>query len=138
MKRIIGIRYDAEGRIYSIFKGAPRAAVFQWERSGFGVFLVAEEPDQMTSWIDTTGDVIRLAARPEVVMPTPTAAPWTWDLSTLPAGTTVTIRNEIGDVLEITDLAEPVDLIDAGTYQVRLSPPFPWLALDATIEVSDA
>jgi hypothetical protein len=138
MKRVIGIRYDAEGRIYSIFRGAPRAAVFQWERSGFGVFLVAEEPEQMTSWIDTSGDVIKLAVRPEVVIPTPTAAPWSWELSTLPAGTTITIRNEVGDVLEITDLTEPLDLVDAGTYQVRLSPPFPWLAQDATIEVPDA
>lgn len=138
MRRVIGIRYDADGRIYSVFKGAPRAAVFQWERSGFGVFLVTEEPDELTSWIDATGDVIKLAARPEVVMPTPTAAPWSWDLATLPEGSAVTVSNEIGDSLEITDLSEPLVLIHAGRYRVSVSPPFPWRPFEADIEVPDA
>ncbi|ETW11200.1 hypothetical protein ATO8_18640 [Roseivivax marinus] len=103
---------------------------------GLSLYLTEDELSSEEAYIG--GSPLAVTQRPEVVMPTPTAAPWSWDLSTLPTGTTLTVSNEIGDTLEITDLSEPLELVDAGTYQVRLSPPFPWLALDATIEVPDA
>ncbi|WP_306133054.1 hypothetical protein [Roseivivax marinus] len=133
--RLPGLIYDpADGRVlYSIMTTAERAVM----RAARGEPIwMGEVEDPPAHYV--TGEPLQLLPRPSIVAPVAGPAPWTWDLSTLPAGTTVAIRNEIGDTLEITDLAEPLELVDAGTYQVRLSPPFPWLALDATIAVPDA
>lgn len=132
---ITATRYVATtGQVHGFFQSTMAMAV---ANLGDGEALwMGEIVDGATHYI--SGTPLQSQPRPMVVIPTPTAAPWTWDLSTLPAGTTITIRNEIGDTLEITDLADPLELVDAGMYQMRLSPPFPWLALNATIEVPDA
>ncbi|MGR3498767.1 MAG: hypothetical protein ACU0E9_07735 [Limimaricola soesokkakensis] len=58
------------------------------------------------------------------------------DLSALPAGAAVTFRNEAGEELTLTDLAEPVTLADPGEYRVAVDPPFPWLPARQVIEVA--
>ena len=65
----------------------------------------------------------------------PEIAPAVIDLSVLPEGTVLRITNAPGDILEITDLTEPLTLTEPGTYSLRLTPPFPWAARSLTIEL---
>jgi hypothetical protein len=63
------------------------------------------------------------------------SAPAMIDLSVLPEGTVVRVANAPGDILEITDLTEPLTLTEPGPYALRLNPPFPWAARSLTVEL---
>ena len=65
----------------------------------------------------------------------PETAPAVIDLNVLPEGTVLRITNAPGDILEITDLTEPLTLTEPGPYALRLSSPFPWAARNLTIEL---
>lgn len=79
-----------------------------------------------------TGDI---GPRPAMTLLGGGSLPLTVPLDHLPPGTTVTLCNEAGDELVLTDLSEPVTLPDAGTYIAKATAPFPWLPLNTTIEV---
>lgn len=57
-------------------------------------------------------------------------------LSALPRGTVVTVANEVGNTLRLTDLSDPLILTDPGLYRFDIEPPFPFLGL--TTEVHHA
>ena len=57
-------------------------------------------------------------------------------LADLPAGSVVTVSNEVGESLTITNLSEPLTLTDPGHYRFDVAPPFPFLPL--TMEVDHA
>lgn len=70
---------------------------------------------------------------PRPVTPAPSAS---YGLTALPSGTTVTVRNEAGDELVITDLSETLTLSDPGTYRFTVIPPFPHTEVRTKVEVS--
>lgn len=72
-----------------------------------------------------------LVARPTVPLPSAT-----YDLTSLPAGTVVTVENEARETLEITDLTETLTLTDPGSYLFRVEPPFPYMPIKAVVEVA--
>jgi len=55
------------------------------------------------------------------------AAPLEVELGGLPLGTTVSVTNEEGDRLTVTDLSEDLLLEDDGRYKLVITPPFPYL-----------
>lgn len=65
-------------------------------------------------------------------------APAVIALDSLPEGTTLRASNEPGDILEITDLTEPLTLTEPGRYILRLMPPFPWTARTITADLGPA
>jgi hypothetical protein len=70
-----------------------------------------------------------LQPRPELPgLSIPETAPAVIDLSVLPEGTVLRVTNAPGDILEISDLTEPLTLTEPGPYALRLTPPFPWAA----------
>lgn len=84
------------------------------------------------SWLYGKGDPKRqfvrggaLAERP--TLPPPSAG---YDLAALPAGTAVTVWNEAGEAMTITDLTGTLILTDPGRYRFRIDPPFPFLRVD--------
>ena len=82
-------------------------------------------PDQITI---NPGSV---APRPRA--PVPLASPYT--LTALPAGTVVTVSNEAGDILEISDMLGDLELIDPGLYRITVAPPWPYVTETTEIEV---
>lgn len=93
--------------------------------------------DAATHYI--AADPLRVEARPTITPPvTAQATGWAYDLTSLPTGSTVTVRNEVGDVLTITDMSEPLTLVDAGRYRLAVAPPFPWVGFDIEVELHDA
>lgn len=63
--------------------------------------------------------------------PAPLAVP----LGGYPAGTTLRVTNEAGDAIEI-GITEDLTLTDPGIYRISATAPWPWLPLDAEIEVT--
>ncbi|PKP85814.1 MAG: hypothetical protein CVT80_00255 [Alphaproteobacteria bacterium HGW-Alphaproteobacteria-2] len=98
------------------------------------------------AWIEGTADLARDMVQGGLVVPRPDVpplpaggpAPFAVPLDGLPSGSAVRVQNEEGEALEITDMTEPLTLIDAGVYLVEVSPPWPWLPVAADVEVSDA
>lgn len=79
------------------------------------------------------------ATRPTVPFPTPGAAPYSWDITGLPAGTEITVWNEAGEGIVVDDLSAALVLTDPGVYRITIRPPFPYVAIeDREFEVSDA
>lgn len=71
-----------------------------------------------------------ISERPEV----PAAAnPYPAD--TCPAGTEITVRDELGDVTVVTDLSSPIRFLDPGSYAVQVAPPFPYQPRSFTVDV---
>lgn len=101
-----------------------------------GLF-VAPLADTATHYIAV--NPLRLAARPQVTAPD-TAQPtgWVYDLASLPEGSVITVRNEAGDAMTLSDLSEPLTLIDAGRYRLAVAPPFPWIGFEIEMELNDA
>lgn len=100
-------------------------------------FLAGTLADPATHYV--AFDPVRVEPKP--VVPVPDAVQpvgWAYTLSDLPAGTLVTVRNEAGDELAITDLSEPLTLLDAGLYHLALAPPFPWVGYEIEVELRDA
>lgn len=136
MSQITANTYDtASGRITG-YVAASVETVAANVAPGQGLF-VGPVADTSTHYI--ASDPLRIEARPTLTPPAAAQATgWAYDMTGLPAGTTVTVRNEVGDVLTITDLSEALTLTEAGTYGLSVAPPFPWVGFDIEIEVSDA
>ncbi len=82
---------------------------------------------------------LRVVPRPALPdFSTPMTAPARLDLDGLPPGSVVTVSNEAGEFIEITDLRDAVTGMDAGRYRVRIEPPFPFRILNQVIEVQHA
>lgn len=56
----------------------------------------------------------------------------------LPEGSVVTATNALGEAVSSGDPEDPVELEGAGTFVVRVVPPFPWLPFEQTLEVISA
>lgn len=101
-----------------------------------GLF-VAPLADTATHYI--AFNPLRLAARPKITAPdTAQSTGWAYDLSALPEGSVITVRNEAGDEMTLSDLSEPLTLIDAGRYRLAVAPSFPWSGFEIEMELNDA
>lgn len=92
-----------------------------------GAVEVTSDPNSDVAYV-LSGVV---TARPTVPAPSPS-----YDLTALPAGTTVQVWNEAGDTLTITELTETLTLSDPGEYQVHVAPPWPYQPIKTVVEVS--
>jgi len=115
--------YDPDGRILRTGYALPtQPQVFfagETQAAGWG--------DPATQYVTESGPTDR------PTIPTPTAI---YDLTQLPAGTVVTVTDESGTVYEITDLSDTLTLEGPQTYRVQVDPPFPYIAVDTTVEVA--
>ena len=59
-----------------------------------------------------------------------------YDLTALPSGTIVKITDSLGTEYEITDLTESLILEGPETYQFQVKPPFPYIPIRTTVEVT--
>lgn len=66
------------------------------------------------------------------------AAGAAWDWSSLPVGSIVTVANQAGETLEVTDFSEPLTFSDSGTYIVSVAPPPPYLDHTYVVEILNA
>jgi len=129
--------HDAEGRILRVVASETADP----EHYGNAPFLICYQ-EQMVSGHENmvAGDKLELRpALPELAIAA--TAPTVIDLSGLPQRTVLRATNAPGDILEITDLTEPLTLTEPGPYTLRLTPPFPWaarsLAITLTTEESE-
>lgn len=92
-----------------------------------------DHPDEVDPNV-TYFDGSNYISRP--VTPEPTGS--VYDLTSLPTGTQVTVTNEAGDQMIITDLEldETLTLTDPGTYTFEVIPPFPWTEVRKQVEIS--
>lgn len=88
------------------------------------VYLGEGTPE--THWIEND----KITERPLVIYPSSS-----YDLTQLPDGTVITLRNEANDVLVITDLSGTLTLSDPGMYRFEIDPPFPWQKQTINFEV---
>jgi len=129
MTEINGVTYidwfqhDADGRIHmcGYSEELPTAYDPAW--------TVREDKATLEQYYDAASGLV--ADRPTV--PTPTAS---YDLTQLPAGTVVTVTDESGTTHQITDLSDTLTLEGPQTYRVQVDPPFPYIAVDTTVEVA--
>ena len=100
------------------------------EVPGFQVFMtLPEDATDETHMLDTaSGEWVERPAVPE-----PSA---NYDLTALPAGTTVTVIDESGAAHEITDLSEALTLEGPQKYIVTVESPFPYMRVRSIVEVS--
>ncbi|MDT8328133.1 MAG: hypothetical protein RQ750_12235 [Roseovarius sp.] len=98
-------------------------------------------------WVEGIADLRRgmVDIRSKEHLPRPTLPTWpaqmqapaTLDMDLLPTGATVTATNEAGEAVATDDPADPITLTGAGDiYRVTVAAPWPWIALDQTIEVT--
>lgn len=124
----------ASGQIRKVVSDAAGAGELA-EYPGYGGGMMVAE----THYLSSVMGVWALTERPSVPeVQAIGTAPLVIALSTYSAGTTITARNTEGDVITITDLSQPLTLIDAGVYQIIISPPWPWLTLSQDVEVTNA
>ena len=84
-------------------------------------------------WVDQG----RIAPRPRIKpLPTSGQAPFSLDLSGLPAGAVLTVINEAGEVVEVTDFTEPLECTDPGKYTLAIKAPFPYFDVSGALELS--
>ncbi|WP_417726170.1 hypothetical protein [Roseovarius sp.] len=134
--RYSGLTYDTATGMITGYIEADVATVMANVSPERG-FLAGTLADPETHYV--AFDPIRLEPRPQVPVPaSPQPVGWTYTLVDLPLGSVVTARNEAGDALEITDLSEPLTLVDAGTYRLTVAPPFPWLGFEIDMGVTNA
>ena len=129
--------YDAKGRI--LWDGAisGKSDIQRQASHELGISIVRGRHDPATKWIDN-GEV---KDRPALdVAPPALVAGGSWQVS-LPIGTEIAVVAEDGvtESTQTTD-AETVEIAfeDAGTWALRLTPPFPYQPAEITIEVTDA
>lgn len=116
-------QHDADGRIHmcGYSEDVPTAYDPAW--------TVREGKAVLEQYYNAALDLV--ADRPTVT--TPTAS---YDLTQLPSGTVVTVTDESGTVYAITDLSDTLTLEGPQTYRVQVDPPFPYIAVDTTVEVA--
>jgi len=123
--------HDAEGRILRVVASETAPP----EQYGDGAHLILDA----TTLIDAHAFRVvgqSLQPRPELPgLAISETAPAVIDLSVLPEGTVLRVTNLPGDILEITDLSEPLTLTEPGPYALRLTPPFPWAARNLSVEL---
>lgn len=84
-------------------------------------------------------EVAVVVDRPAVDAPFPNGpSPLVLGFNDLPEGSVVTATNALGEAVSSDDPEDPVELEGAGTFAVRVVPPFPWLPFEQTLEVTDA
>ena len=73
--------------------------------------------------------------RPSISMPDMTLAPVVISMAGWPSGCTVRATNEALEVAETSDPLDPVEMLEAGAYTVRVTAPFPYknLKLEVTL-----
>lgn len=122
-----GVYDEITGQLLAIHE---TEAQFQQYLADVGQNIIADHPPDPENWRDyyVSGGVYTL--RPLVISPSAN-----YDLTSLPTGTTLTVSNEAGDELSISDLSEVLTLVDTGTYWFKVTPPFPYMPLDAAVEV---
>lgn len=127
--------HDIEGRIVQVM--TLRNVTEANQNAGDGLFWVPGTAGLITDMVDVVeGTILPRPVPPG--LPVSGVAPLVIDLSVYPAGTVITARNPEGDVIEITDLSEPLTLIDAGSYHIAVAPPWPHMPLAQDVEVADA
>lgn len=90
---------------------------------------ILEGQPSMTSYVDT--ETMEFKERPELPeFSNP------YDLTALPSGTIVKITDSLGTEYEITDLTESLILEGPETYALYVDPPFPYIAIQTTVEVA--
>lgn len=62
-------------------------------------------------------------------------APMVYDLSGMPAGTSMQVEPEFGAAVAI-DMGEDLLLATPGTYTIRADLPFPWLPFDQVVTIT--
>lgn len=100
------------------------------ESDDVAVFALAEDedpPDEIAEYLSADQRAAR-PALPEFVNP--------YDLTALPSGTVITVRDESGQTHEITDLSETLTLEGPQTYSIKVDPPFPYQRIVKTVEVA--
>lgn len=84
------------------------------------------------SWDDYVNlTTLEFKPRPNVLEPSAL-----YDLTQLPSGSVVTVTDESKTVYTITDLSELLTLTGPQKYEVKVEPPFPYKAVEKTVEVS--
>lgn len=58
------------------------------------------------------------------------------DFSSVPIGSSASVFNEANDEYVVVDFSDPLELVDPGVYRVTVTPPFPYLKHEQTIEVA--
>lgn len=119
----------ATGRLVKLLQCAPDDLPLNVAAGQSAILGDASNPD--THFV-TDGQVI---PRPELPAFLAGPAPLALDLTGLPMGARVLVRNADGDQLEVTDFATPLTLRDPGPYRVQVAAPWPWRPLDQLLEV---
>lgn len=126
MKRnISALEFDpATGRIQRAFFGAMSDQMEAYATGALLRFDPPREVDMVRSYVDlTNGEVV---PRP-TILPLPLNTGNDLLLAGLPDGSVVTLWNEDNESLSVTTPASPITLTDAGTYRIRVDPPWPFL-----------
>lgn len=99
------------------------------EPAGFGLVLVPDKTkNDANIYIDLTDPQNPVVADRPVWNPFPatSAAPLVVDITDAPAGTSLTVADEGGEVTTVSDFTQPLTFVDAGGYTVSIAPPFPY------------
>lgn len=122
-----GVYDESSGELVAIHTTETQ---FQSYLADAGQNIIAGHPLVSENWRDyyVSGGVYTL--RPTVTLPSAS-----YDLTTLPVGTTITVKNEANDELVISDLSETLTLTDPGEYWFDVEPPFPYMPLKTSVEV---
>lgn len=84
-----------------------------------------------THYIDLTDPQNPVVADRPVWNPFPAtgAAPLVVDITDAPAGTSLTVADDGGEVTTVSDFTQPLTFVDTGGYTVNIAPPFPYQAI---------
>lgn len=122
-----GVYDETTGELLSVHRSEVQ---FQAYIAEVGQNIIAGHPPVLENWRDYYVFGGAYTARPTVTLPSAS-----YDLTTLPVGTTITVKNEAYDELIISDLSETLTLIDPGEYWFDVEPPFPYMPLKISVEV---
>lgn len=94
-------------------------------------YILSDHEDSRRKYIDLTDPQNPVVADRPVWNPFPAtgASPLTVDITDAPAGTSLTVADEGGDVTTVSDFTQPLTFVDAGGYTVNIAPPFPYQAI---------
>ena len=100
-------------------------------KSGEAWMVVAQHGRRDAKYIDLTDPQNPVVADRPVWNPFPAtgAAPLVVDITDAPAGTSLTVADEGGEVTAVSDFTQPLTFVDAGGYTINIAPPFPYQAI---------
>lgn len=116
---------EATGEIVALYD---MEAQFQAHVVGDDENIIAGHPPG--HWLEYHVALGEYAARPTLPQPTSN-----YDLSALPSATVVQVLDESGTLHEITDMSEMLVLEGPQVYSVKILPPFPYMSIEARVEV---